>query len=611
MRSIRLSLVLYFLGLLLVTLGVASYWTYHLAQTTLTEKKEKTEELIQTQYHDHCQDTEDRLKKDLLFQAQTLARLAYFYSDSTKATNYRVLGELGILSAATGPNAWTTLPTWGMQATRWGPISQMVWRKSMGEIKFNEFDLFQHVDGQVAEYFQIDSSWGSSYRSTTLGKLKFPANNKQLTSDEPVSWEFDQTSLGTSHAVYRVVLKVPATRLLPWGTMGAGDFLPPFGTGLGGRSNPRNPPPAPRPPEPGLPGPRPTLVIQCACDMDHLSDTLAGFGLQRDSELAAVQTQTEQALNNLHQQLCWMGGISFAAMILGTLALVGWGLMPLRRLSKALGQVSPRDFKLPLDARQMPSELRPIVVHMEGLLDKLKRAFAREKQATADISHELRTPLAALLTTTELALRKMRTPEQYRELILDCRASAQTMSLIIERLLTLARLDAGVDRIRPQSVDVAQLADQCAAVVRPLAEARGLQLHVQIDGAKDGVRPSVTASTDPDKLREVLNNLLHNAIQYNRPNGAIDVLITVSATGVVHVAVADTGIGIDPEVQPLIFERFYRADPSRGGDGLHAGLGLAIVKEYVELLGGTIAVESTPGRGSTFRVDLPPILSRT
>jgi heavy metal sensor kinase len=599
MRSIRLSLVLYFLGLLLVALGVASYWTYHLAQTTLIEKREKTEELIQAQYRDRCREAEERLRKDLLFQAQTLARLAYFYSDSTRATNYRVLGELGVLTAVTGPNPWTTLPTWGMQATRWGPISQMVWRKSMGEIRFNEFDLFQHVDGQVAEYFQIDSSWGTSYRSASLGQLAFPANIKQLTSDEPVSWEFDHTSLGTDHAVHRVVLKVPATRLLPWGTLGAGDFLPPGPV----RSNPRNPQPPPKPPETGPPGPRPTLVIQCACDSDHLDETLLGFKETRNEELTGLRRRTEQALTDLRGNLIAMAAVSFAAMILGTLGIVRWGLMPLRRLSTALGQVSTRDFKLPLDARQMPIELRPIIAHLEETLEMLKRAFAREKQATADISHELRTPLAALLTTTELALRKNRTAEEYRELILDCRASAQTMTQIVERLLILARLDAGVDRIRPQSVDVAQLADQCAAVVRPLAEAAGLQLRVQH-------APMVPASTDPDKLREVLNNLLHNAIQYNRPNGAIDVNVSESG-GLIHVEVTDTGIGISPEVVPLIFERFYRADPSRGGDGLHAGLGLAIVKEYVELLGGTIVVKSEPGRGSTFRVDLPPILSRT
>src|SRR5262249_34955461 len=155
------------------------------------------------------------------------------------------------------------------------------------------------------------------------------------------------------------------------------------------------------------------------------------------------------------------------------------GLLPLRRLSYAVSRVSPKDFRLPFDEPHLPGELRPIVDHLNQTLEMLKRAFAREKQAAADISHELRTPLAALLTTIDVALRKPRSPEEYRELLEDCRASGQQMNQLVERLLALARLDAGVDLLRPQQVDVAMLADQCVSLVRPLAEARGLSLEVQ------------------------------------------------------------------------------------------------------------------------------------
>ncbi len=245
----------------------------------------------------------------------------------------------------------------------------------------------------------------------------------------------------------------------------------------------------------------------------------------------------------------------------------------------------------------MPVELRPIVARLTETLEQLRRAFEREKQATADISHELRTPLAALLTTTEIALRKPRVPAEYRELFEDCRLSAQQMNQIVERLLTLARLDAGVDRLRPQTVDAADLAEQCAALVRPLAEARHLTLNVHRNGA-------LPLMTDPDKLREVVTNLLHNAVQYNRPDGSVDLSVVLTGDRL-QVEVRDTGIGIAAEARERIFERFYRADPSRGADGLHSGLGLAIVKEYVDLMGGSIAVESTVGQGSIFRISLP------
>src|SRR5262249_23670265 len=151
----------------------------------------------------------------------------------------------------------------------------------------------------------------------------------------------------------------------------------------------------------------------------------------------------------------------------------------------------------------------------------------------------------------------------------------------VERLLALARLDAGVDQLRPRDVDAAELVEECAAMVRPLAEARDVTLRVHHKGP-------APLRTDPEKLREILTNLLHNAIQYNRPHGAIDVAVE-RHNGEVDLAVQDTGIGIAPEARERIFERFFRADPARNTEDMHSGLGLAIVKGYVDLMGGSIA----------------------
>jgi signal transduction histidine kinase len=205
--------------------------------------------------------------------------------------------------------------------------------------------------------------------------------------------------------------------------------------------------------------------------------------------------------------------------------------------------------------------------------------------------------VASLLTTLNVALRKPRSAEQYRQTLEDCQGVGRQMRQLVERLMALARLDAGADKLRTAEVDVGELVDECAALVRPLAGERGLELRVHCP------KP-VTWTTDPDKLREILVNLLHNAIQYNRPAGAIDVSAQ-AADGWLDVQVHDTGIGIAPTDLDKIFERFYRADPSRHANEPHAGLGLSIVKGYVSLLGGTIAVESTAGEGSTFRVRLP------
>jgi signal transduction histidine kinase len=266
-------------------------------------------------------------------------------------------------------------------------------------------------------------------------------------------------------------------------------------------------------------------------------------------------------------------------------------------LSDAVSRVSEKDFKLPHDGHGLSDELLPIHSRLTQTLELLQRAFSREKQAVADISHELRTPIAALMATIEVALRKPRTPDQYRTTLEECRLISKELSQLVERIMTLASLDAGNDRTQLTLTDAADLAMSCAAVIRPLAIANSVTVDVQADGPLD-------VETDSAKLREVVMNLLHNAVEYNRPGGMIELSARREGHFVV-LEVRDTGIGMSDEVKAKIFERFYRADPSRHSTGVHAGLGLAIVKEYVERLNGTITVQSEPGVGSTFTVRIP------
>ena len=501
---------------------------------------------------------------------------------------------LGLLAVATAPNAYALIPTWAGQGVH-GPFYFELHRRSAGEITFDRADVLEQASDK---YFQIDSAWAASYRSESLGDRSFPVGPDAFAADQGPSWEFSDYDLGLDGPVRRVVLKTFA-RILPQSKHNKGEPFHP--ERLAAQEMPRKgegfrPDRADRSPPPEL-QPRSAVCIQCALPTRGRDAALAAVQGVRDRRLTELSARGDASLAELRNRLLLTGTTTFLAAVLGCYGLVWLGLSPLRRLSDAVSRVSEKDFRLPLDPRRLPAELKPIVRRMMDTLEMLKRAFAREKQATADISHELRTPLSALLTTTEIALRKPRTVEEYQELLRDCRLSAQQMTQAVERLLALARLDAGVDRLRPRPIDAAQLAEQCAALVRPLAEARGLKLTVR------GAGPApVTA--DPDKLREVLTNLLHNAIEYNRPGGAIDVTVA-RQDGQLEVAVADTGVGIDAQAKAHLFERFYRADPSRAGDGLHAGLGLAIVKGYIDLMKGAVEVESVEGQGSTFRVRLP------
>jgi signal transduction histidine kinase len=347
--------------------------------------------------------------------------------------------------------------------------------------------------------------------------------------------------------------------------------------------------------------PLPFVYVQVARPRAGLDEKLDQLDQERGDRLASLAEEVRGDRAALRARLLLIFGLTFAALAAGGWVVIGRGLTPVGRLTDAVANVSEKDFRLPVEKDELSVELLPIHDRLTHTLDALRRAFEREKQAVADISHELRTPLAGLLATIDVSLRKPRTVEQYRDTLGECRDIGKQLNRLVERILTLARIDAGQDRHRPEPADLTDLAGGCATVVRPLAEAHGLTLTADL-------APGLTAVTDPDMLREVVMNLLSNAVEYTEAGGTIDLSVR-AAGGRAEIAVRDTGIGMTPEVAGKVFERFYRADPSRTQTGVHAGLGLAIVKEYVDRLGGAITVESEPGVGSTFRVRLPAPLA--
>ncbi len=360
------------------------------------------------------------------------------------------------------------------------------------------------------------------------------------------------------------------------------------------------PPPATLPPRIG-PQRYPDLMIRAfvhhARPYSELEARLAADREERDKQLLSVQEETQIELAQFRGRLTLIGSGTFAALVLGGWVLVARGLSPLRKLSDAVSRVSEKDFRLPIEVAELGRELAPIHARLTQTLILLQRAFEREKQAVADISHELRTPIASLLATIDVALRKPRTTDQYRNTLEECRLISKQLGQLVERIMTLASLDAGNDHSNVARVNVVDLVGGCAAVIRPLAAANNLTVLVRTDD-------DLVVETDAAKLREVLMNLLHNAVEYNTPGGSIE--LTARAAGAAAVfEVRDTGIGIPADLREKIFERFYRADASRHATGVHAGLGLAIVREYVSRLNGAIEVESEPGAGTTFRVTLP------
>lgn len=618
MRSIRLSLILYFLVLLAAALGGVSWFCYQSTEQALKGKEAKTLEFWQAKYEENCKRTRDAFDADLLAHAKNVTNGAIWVNFWEWGP---ILGALG-----NGPHSTGHLTTTLSVAGSLNPIASYLHWKRPPTIRLyppddegfapsaepgHYFQTYRVVKGPPASLEMMEQSDSLEYEEIVF---RLDEAARQRADAAPY---FDEIDLGTVGKVRRVTFRAQAARTLwlkalpapPRPPMG-GKGLPPGSKGplMGGKGPPRGPKGGKEPfrgwplPEPGTVYPlrggyRPVFYVQYAQETAARDKQLAEFAQNLARDRAQLRDELNGSLSDLRHRLFWISLGAFVALVAGGYWLVRLGLAPLHRLSEAVSQVSEKDFRLPIDQARLPTELQPIVARLTQTLDQLRRAFERDKQAAADISHDLRTPLAALLTTLDIALRKPRSSEEYREVLQECRASGQQMYALVERLLTLARLDAGVDHLRPREVDVAALAEQCAALVRPLAEARGLQLRVH-----NGQPAAMSA--DPDKLREVVTNLLHNAIEYNRPDGSIDLAVTRD-NGDVRVEVKDTGIGIAESQRQRIFERFYRSDPSRQTEGMHTGLGLAIVKGYVDLMGGSIDVESTVGQGSTFKVRLP------
>jgi two-component system sensor histidine kinase BaeS len=249
----------------------------------------------------------------------------------------------------------------------------------------------------------------------------------------------------------------------------------------------------------------------------------------------------------------------------------------------------------------------PVPVRGNDEIAELGRAFnvmaaqlaedeAQRRRLFAAIAHELRTPLSVVQGTLEGMLDRVIEPTPERI------AAVHSQILLLRRLITdlrdLSLAQAGQLQLHIQPVDVAALVRETAEALHPLFEERGIVLRV------DGPDHLPPVEADPDRLRQVVQNLLENAIHYTPAGGRVGVALRQEG-GDVRMEVGDTGIGISAEDLPHVFEHFYRADRSRARSSGGMGLGLAIVKSLVEAHRGRIAVESTPGAGSRFTVRLP------
>ena len=222
-------------------------------------------------------------------------------------------------------------------------------------------------------------------------------------------------------------------------------------------------------------------------------------------------------------------------------------------------------------------------------------AEQNRREFTANVSHELKTPLQGIIGSAELLENGMVQPDDVPRFVGHIRKEAQRLVTLIGDIIRLSQLDEG-DEMPRETVDLLTLSQETASDLQAAAEQKNVSLSVEGESMRvNGVRRL---------LYEVIYNLCDSAIKYNVEGGSVKVSVGTEG-GKAVVSVADTGIGIAPEHQSRIFERFYRVDKSHSKASGGTGLGLSIVKHAVQYHHGTVELKSEEGKGTTIRVLLP------
>jgi two-component system OmpR family sensor kinase len=283
-------------------------------------------------------------------------------------------------------------------------------------------------------------------------------------------------------------------------------------------------------------------------------------------------------------------------------ALVGWqltkrALQPMKELAIEARSINIQELQRRLPIRGVGDEVDDVAQAFNDTLSRLEYSVEQMKQFTASISHELRTPLTALRGEAEVALLEARSVEEYRRVLASQLEEFDKLTQMVNQLLVLARAEAGEIHWTDQNVDLSALAASLTDQMEPIAAAKNVHLETQL-------APNVIVRGDSNWLERVILNLLDNAIKFTAEDGTVRLRLASDGAQAV-LRVEDTGVGIPADAIPHVFERFFRAEPSRSKHVEGVGLGLALTKWIVEQHHGQIEVRSQLDRGTCFTVRLP------
>ena len=314
-------------------------------------------------------------------------------------------------------------------------------------------------------------------------------------------------------------------------------------------------------------------------------------------QVGASLDAMDAALGRLFWLLVWSVPVGFAVAVLAGRWMARFALDPLERFAEAARRIDVASLGRRLPVRGAADELDEVAVAFNETLERLEHAVGEMRQFSTALAHELRAPLAALRGEIEMSMRDVAS-EAHQRRVESQLQELDKLKRLIDKLLTLARAEAGEIPLAREPVDLGALCATLVEQLEPVADAGGVVLTCEPS-------PAIVAG-DAEWLKRLVINLVDNAIKFTPAGGTIVLRVDTVAEHA-RIAVRDSGVGMTPEVSTHVFDRFFRGDPARSPDTAGAGLGLSLVKWIADRHRGTVSVESEPGKGSVFTVRLPLI----
>jgi heavy metal sensor kinase len=314
-------------------------------------------------------------------------------------------------------------------------------------------------------------------------------------------------------------------------------------------------------------------------------------------EVGARTAPIDAALRRLLIALATGLPVAIAIAVIGGFLLVHRALVPMERIARKAEEITQHNLSERLPVERTGDELERLSLSLNHMISRLEEAVQGHKRLVADASHELRTPLTVMRGELESMAADPQTSRGTREMLASLLEEVERLAAVVDGLLALSRLDTGEASAAWVKFDLAELVATTADQMSLLAEDKSISVACD---APQGV----IVEGNRARLKQVVVNLLDNAIKYTQKGGTVRLKVA-SQNGQPVLEVSDTGIGIPPEAVPHLFERFYRVERSRSREQGGAGLGLSIVKSICAAHGAAVEVESTPEQGSRFCIRFP------